>query len=146
MPKTGKVEYERRVLTVQGWIIDGVPSALIIQQILLKKWCTSDRQAERMLKAARDKWIEYESDNVLERRKLKIQQLQHLKRSLQVKYKGTPEGIRAIVAVEKEIIKLDGLAAPVKIEVSGDGGKPIQQDIKCEVVFRKYTDNAKTNV
>lgn len=125
MARATQIEIEKRLLTIQGWIIDGVPANLIVQQILLKDWCKSDRHAERMVAAARKKWIAYESEDVLERRKLKVQQLQHLKRSLQERYKGTPDGIRAIVAVEREIIKLDGLAAPVKIEVSGNNGQPI---------------------
>lgn len=139
MPKTDKLEYEKRLINIQGWIIDGTPSALIIQQILLKQWCKSDRHAKRMLQGARKRWIDYETEDILERRKLKVQQLQFLKRSLQSRYKGTPDGIRAIVAVEKEIIKLDGLAAPVKIEVSGNNGQPIQQNITCEVVFKDYS-------
>ncbi len=141
MPKVraDKLEYEKRLLNVQGWIIEGVTSTQIVQQIIANAWCTSKRHAERMLAAARDIWIEYEQEDLMKRRKLKLQQLQHLKRTLKDQYKGTPDGIRAQIAVEREIIKLDGLAAPVKIEVSGDKDKPLQQNITCEVIFKDYS-------
>ena len=126
MPRADKIEFEKRLFTIQGWIIDGVPAALIIQQVMQRNWSQSTRHAERMLAAARKKWVEFETDDIEQKRKLKVQQLQHLKRSLGEKYKGTPGGIRAIVAVEKEIIKLEGLAAPIKLEHSGIDGEPIQ--------------------
>jgi hypothetical protein len=109
MPKTDKIEYERRIFTIQGWIIESVQSSLIVQQILAKEWCTSSRQAERMLGDARKRWIEHETAGVEERRLLKIQELKHLKRSLKDPFKGTPGGIQAVLAIEKEIIKLEGI-------------------------------------
>lgn len=138
-PRATNVEMDKRISAIEKWIIDGVPSALIIKQIIEYNWCTSDRHAERLLQKARLKWVQYEDEDVLMRRKLKIQQLQQLKRTLQKKYEGTPDGIRAIMAIEKEIIKLDGIAAPVKLEVSGNAGQPIQQNITCEVVFKDYS-------
>ncbi|WP_346318197.1 hypothetical protein [Chitinophaga sp. YIM B06452] len=109
MPKTGKVEYERRIFAVQGWIVEGVQSSLIIQQVLSQGWCTSIRQAERMLAEARKRWTAHEANSIEERRLLKIVELKHLKRTLKPEYKGTPAGLRSQLQVDKEIIKLEGI-------------------------------------
>ena len=110
---------------VQGWIIEGVQSALIIRQIINNGWCQSTRQAERYLKAARDLWTEIPEAALDQKRKLKIAELQQIKRSLLEKYKGTPAGIRALMSVDKEIIMLDGLRKPTKVELTGKDGNPI---------------------
>jgi hypothetical protein len=64
-----------------------------------------------------------------QKRKLKIQTLKKLKRSLKDNFKGTPGGIMAIIAVEKQLIKLEGLEAPTKVEITGEGGGPIEHAI-----------------
>ena len=113
---------------VQGWIIEGVQSALIIRQILNSGWCQSQRQAERYLKAARDMWTDIPEAALEQKRKIKVAELQHIKRSLQDKYKGTPAGIRALMSVDKEIIMLEGLRKPTKLELTGKDGQPIQTE------------------
>lgn len=125
MAKLDKIELEKRIFLVQGWIVDGAQTSLILRQILEKGWCTSLRQAERYVAAARKRWIEVEEGTVDEKRRLKVQELKQLKRSLRESYKGTPEGIRAVMAIEKEIIKLEGLNHPKKVELTGKDGAPI---------------------
>jgi hypothetical protein len=44
--KSNRAEFERRVLSVAQWIIDGATSMTIINNILEKGWCKSRRQAE----------------------------------------------------------------------------------------------------
>lgn len=140
MPKTGRVETEKRLLMIQSWIVEGVQSSLIIAQILQKEWCKSERHAERMLKAARERWIRHEDEDIVSKRKLKVQELKQLKRSMKEPFKGTPAGIRAIVAIEKEIIKLEGIAMPIKIETTGKDGGPIQTERVDEVDYSQLTD------
>ncbi len=123
--KTNKTEYLQRIFTVQGWIIEGVQSSLIVRQILSNQWCQSQRHAERMLQQARDLWTDIPEAEIEQKRKLKIAQLEQYKRSLKDIYKGTPAGIRALVAVDKEIIMLQGLRKPSKVEVSGADGLPL---------------------
>ncbi len=136
MPKTGRLEYEKRVFAVQGWIIEGIQTALIIRQIISANWCTSQRQAERMLKAARDKWVKVPEAELTVKRKLKVLELQQLKRSLLGKYKGTPSGIFALMQIEKEIIKLEGLEMPKEHLLKGDTENPIKHlhAVRVEVV------------
>lgn len=124
-PKADAVEYERRLLSIQSWIVERQAYYVIIKQIIDKGWSQTERHAKRMIAAARDRWIDHEDQDLKQKRLIKVKQLEHTIRSLQEKYKGTPEGIRALVAVEKEIIKLDGLAAPIKFEHTGTDGGPI---------------------
>jgi hypothetical protein len=147
MPKISSIEYEKRIFAIQGWIIEGVQSALIVRQIISSGWtnaekeCDKVRSAERMLKAARDKWISIEEANIEQKRKLRVDEMKQYKRKLQAKYQGTPAGIFACVAVDKEINKLENLYPSTKIEVTGKDGEPIktQTEItKHEVVFKEF--------
>ena len=123
--KASKVDYLKRIYAIQGWIIEGVQPALIIRQILTNEWCQSQRHAERMLKAARDLWTEIIDADISQKRKLKISELQQLKRTLQEKYKGTPGGIRAIMSIEKQIIEIEGLKPPTKVSLTDPDGNGI---------------------
>lgn len=135
--RADRQQYEQRLLAIQVWIIESVPSSLIIKQVMDKGWSLSHRHAQRMLTQARERWVEYESDNVKQKRQIKVQQLKQLIRSLQEKYKGTPEGIKAVVAVEKEIIRLEGIAAPIKLEHTGNDGEPIKVEHTSNVDYTK---------
>lgn len=126
--RVDKTEYMRRIFIVQGWIIEGVQSSLICRQILNSKWCESQRQAERYLKSARDLWTDVPEAEIEQKRKLKVAQLEQLKRTLKDEYKGTPSGIRALAYIDKEIISLEGLRKPTKVEVTGKNGEPIQTE------------------
>lgn len=136
MAKPDKIEYQRRIFTIQGWIVDGAHYQLMIRQIISSGWTKAKnhidqvRSAKRMIADAREQWIDEEEGDIEERRKLKISQLKQLIRSMKDAFKGTPSGIKAIISVEKEIIKLEGLALPKKIELSGKDGKPIEVDTK----------------
>lgn len=134
--RVDKVELNRRLFTIQGWIVEGVQSALIIRQILENKWCESTRHAERLLSKARDLWIVEEGMDVDKKRKLKIIELQQVKRNLKDLYKGTPAGIRAIMAVEKEIIMLEGLRKPTHVALTDPDGNPIEWQ---QPVIKVYT-------
>lgn len=118
MPKTDKIEYAKRIHQIQGWIVDGVQSALIVKQVVANGWCQSDRQAQRMLQTARDEWTKMPEAEMDQRRKIKIAELQQLKRSMKEQYKGTPSGIFAQLAVEKEIVELEGIKPSKKHDVT----------------------------
>ena len=126
--RVSKIEYDKRIFAIQGWIIDGVQSSLIVRQILNQQWCESQRHAERMLKDARDLWTEIPEAEISQKRKLKVAELQQMKRGLKDEFKGTPAGIRAMVAIEKEIILLEGLRPAAKVELTGKNGEPIQTE------------------
>lgn len=104
---------------MQEWIIEDWPTADIITQIR-NNWTVQDRQAKRYIKEAKERWVSDQEDIIEAKRTLKIEGMKKLKRSLQERYKGTPQGIFAVLSVEKEIIKLEGLERPKKVEVKAD--------------------------
>lgn len=127
--RVDKIEYQRRIFIIQGWIVDGIQSSLICRQILSQNWCQSQRHAERMLKKARESWTEIPEAALDQKRKLKVARLEQIVRNLKEEFKSTPAGVRAIMSVEKEIIMLDGLRKPTKVELTGKDGAPIQTEI-----------------
>ena len=137
-----QLEKLNRIFTVQGWIVEGVQSALIIRNILNLKWCTSQRQAERYLKSARDLWTDIPKMELKQKRDIKVSELQQIKRNMSEEYKKTPGGVRALIAVEKEIILLEGLRMPTKVELTGEDGKPIETKNTQVIVY--LPDNGRT--
>ena len=123
-PKCTAIEKSNRLFTIQGWILDGVPDRLIIKQIV-QTWNLSVRQSERYIKDAYSDWAKVEGVSIEMKRELKIAELKQLKRSLSNQHKGSPAGITAIIAVEKEIIKLEGIERPKQLEVQ-TSVKPIE--------------------
>jgi hypothetical protein len=121
MPKTDKIESEKRIRIVQEWILEDWPYSDIVDQII-SKWGIEDRQAKRYVAEARARWVNEEKQLVDHKRKLKVHTLKKLKRSLRDNHKGTPAGIRAILSVEKEIITLEGIRPALKVELSGKDG------------------------
>ena len=107
---------ERRILTVQGWLIDGVQDDFILRQIKTE-WDISLRQARTYLKWAYERWKQQEDITTQNKRDKKIADLQELRRSLKAEFKGTPSGINAIIRIEKEIIKLEGITPPKQHEL-----------------------------
>lgn len=118
------IEKEKRLFMIQSWILDGVQDRLIIKQISVD-WNLSIRQCERYIKDAYEKWKKVEGVNLDMKRELKIAELKQIRRSLKEEYKGTPQGIQAIMLVEREIIKLEGLEPDKNININ-TGVKPIE--------------------
>ncbi len=136
MGKISKIEYDKRIFAVQGWIIEGIQPALIIKQIIDNGWCQK-RQAERYLREARKRWLDVPEADLEDKRKLKVNELQQLKRTLKERFKGTPSGIRAVLEIEKQIIILEKLKPAKQVEVSGKDGNPIEVEntIKGELTL-----------
>lgn len=121
--KASKVEYERRVFTIQGWIIDGVQDYLILKQVM--NWGLSLRQARRYIAEAYDRWKKEATINIDTRRDARIAELQQDIRGMDEKFRKTPLGLRTILAYKKELSKLEDLYPARKIAVSGDPDKPL---------------------
>ncbi|SHK93178.1 hypothetical protein SAMN05444266_101628 [Chitinophaga jiangningensis] len=137
-PRVDKVEYERRIRIVQEWLVDDWPYQDVISQII-KKWDLEERQAKRYIKCARERWSKAAQAEINEKLARRIESLQKLKRSMKAEYIGTPAGMHAQLAVEKEIIKLEGIAAPQKLEHSGKDGKPLMPtETVHRVIFEDY--------
>lgn len=135
-PRVDKVEYERRIRNVQEWLVDDWPYQDVITQIT-KKWDLEERQAKRYIKDARERWSKAAQIKIDERRGRRIESLQKLKRSIKAEFMGTPAGMQAQLAIEKEIIKLEGIAI-IKVEQSGPNGGPISTEVTHRVIFEDY--------
>ncbi|MCC6584509.1 MAG: hypothetical protein IT271_12465 [Chitinophagales bacterium] len=125
--KSNKLVTDKRVRTIQEWIIDDWAIADIKAQILVqfkddKGNTISTRQAERYIKEARERWNQDEDDRIDRIRRKKIEGLKKLKRSLGREYVGTPSGMNAVLRIEREITKLEGsYPAPKPPPRDGDG-------------------------
>lgn len=141
MPKkVNNIEYEKRIRIIQEWIIDDWPYADIINQIFAK-WEIADRQAKRYIADAKERWVKDQQDVVDAKRALKVESMKKLKRSMKDQYKGTPQGIFAVLAVEKELIKLEGLERPKKLALTDESGKSIFKEIVHNINFKKCDDD-----
>lgn len=127
MQRVDKTEYEKRVRLVMEWILDDFTSTDIVKQICLRWAPICERQAKRYIAEARKRWFAEQDLMIEQKRRLKVESLKKLKRSLKDSFKGTPEGIRAILSIENSIIDLEGLAVPklTKTATVGEDGKII---------------------
>jgi hypothetical protein len=124
--KCDKIEYEKRIRMVQEWILEDWPSCDIIDQIFIK-WGIEERQAKRYLAEARKRWAINDTELIKQRKRIAIERLKKMKRSLKEEYRGTPDGIKAALLVEKQIEMLEGLEKDKvnKLEITGKDGNPI---------------------
>lgn len=140
MALLSKLEYEKRIRNVQEWIVEDFLTCDIISNIV-NQWGISERQAQRYIKEARKRWGAEEDVVIEQKRKQRVLKLKKLARSLKEPYKGTPDGIRAIMMVESKIIKLENLEPAKKVELSGVNGKPIQtQNIPSKIDYKQLPD------
>jgi len=129
MPKTDKLEFEKRIRIVQEWILEDQAYTDMVAAIM-QRWSLEERQAKKYIKQARDRWVEQEQVVIDHKRRLHIEWLKKQKRSLKEIYKGTPRGIEALLKIDKEISALEGIYPATKVELSGADGQPIQtQDL-----------------
>lgn len=111
-----KFEKEKRILTVQGWMIEGVQDDFIIRQIITQ-WGVGQRQAEKYIEQAYKRWKPKQAIEMEARREAMIAELQQDARSLKAEHKGTPQGLNSITRIKKEIIKLRGIRPAKQIEI-----------------------------
>lgn len=140
-PPSPDLEVQKRLRYVMEWVIEDWPYHDIIAQIR-KQWDVSERQAARYIAKAKALWIEKAEADLQEKRLLTIERLKKHKRTLKEQYRGTPAGMFAIMAVEKEIIKLEIPVGPIKIEHAGKDGGPIEQKVIHEIKFVDFSDGS----
>jgi hypothetical protein len=124
MPKVDKVEFEKRIRIVQEWILEDQAYTDIVSAIM-SKWGLEERQAKKYIAQARERWVNQEQIVVDQKRRLRIEGLKRLKRSIKEAYKGTPRGVEVMLKIDKEISKLEGIYPATKLEVSGKDGQPL---------------------
>lgn len=122
--RSTKIETEKRVFTIQGWIISGKPDYLILKDIE-KKYLVSRRQSKNLLNRAYESWRKEEESSLEQKRSLRIAELKQDARSLKPSYKGTPQGMAAVNRIKREINKLEGLYPDRVTVLKGDKENPI---------------------
>jgi hypothetical protein len=126
-----KEEKERRIFTVQGWIIEGVHDDFMMRQ-MRNQWGISSRQAKRYLKSAYSNWKGDEEIDIETKRQAKIAELKHDLRSLKPEFRGTPQGLNAKARIQKMIIRLENIEPPKRInaQVTGNLNIPVDHWLK----------------
>lgn len=122
--KSTKLETEKRVFTIQGWIINGIQDYLILKNIE-QEWGVGRRQSKNLLQKAYKIWHEDQEATIEQKRALRIAELKQNIRSMKDQYKGTPQGMTAVNQIQKEINKLEGLYPVNKVMIQGDKSNPI---------------------
>lgn len=137
--KASKIEYEKRVFTIQGWIIDGVQDYLIKKQVL--NWGISKRQSERYISEAYQRWKKDKTIDLDQRRDARIAELQQDIRGMDDKFKKTPMGLRTILAYKKELSKLEDLYPAKRMLHSNDPDNPLPEGSTTQVAIFQIPDN-----
>lgn len=137
--KRSKLDIERSLIEIEGWIVDGVRSNDIVDKIIANGWCATHRHAHNLIAAAKEKWLEDAAEDIKLRRIRKQKELEKLIADLPADVKKSSTGVMAVARVHALIIKLDGLATPTKIHVSGVDDKPIQVESKNEIDYDSLT-------
>lgn len=128
--RSTKEETERRVFTIQGWIISGVPDYLILKNIETQ-FKNSDnnflsrRQAKVLLQKAYKIWHDEQEASIEQKRSLRIAELKQDIRNMKDEFKGTPKGMAVVNSIKKEITKLEGLYHTKVMVHKGDADNPI---------------------
>ncbi|MEN9929346.1 MAG: hypothetical protein RLZZ231_1267 [Bacteroidota bacterium] len=122
--RASKLETEKRVFTIQGWIINGIQDYLILKNIE-QEWGVCRRQSKNLLQKAYKIWHEDQEATIEQKRALRIAELKQNIRSMKEQYRGTPQGMTAINQIQKEINKLEGIYPSRKIVLQGDEDKPL---------------------
>lgn len=128
--RSTKFETEKRVFTIQGWIISGIPDYLILknieQQFKDKNGIpVGRRQAKNLLEKAYLTWHAEQVTEIEQKRSLRIAELKQDIRNMKDEYKGTPRGMSVVNSIKKEISKLEALYPVRTLRVQGDKENPI---------------------
>ena len=100
--RSTKIETDKRVFTIQGWVINGIQDYLILKNIE-QEWGVGRRQSKNLLQKAYKIWHEDQEATVEQKRALRVAELKQNIRSMKDQYKGTPQGMTAINQIQKEI-------------------------------------------
>ena len=137
--KASQLEKEKRIYTIQGWIIDGVQDYLILKQV--QNWDISIRQARRYIAEAYERWKKDASIDIERRRDARIAELQQDIRGMDEKFRKTPLGLRTMLAYKKELSKLENLYPAKRLIHSNDPDNPLPETTTQVSIFQIPDNN-----
>jgi hypothetical protein len=128
--RSTKLETEKRVFIIQGWIISGVPDYLILKNIQQtfqnsEGVFISRSQAKKLLQKAYKVWHEEQESTVEQKRSFRIDELKQDVRNMDAKFKNTPQGMAVLLNYKKEINKLEAIYPTPRFILQGDKENPI---------------------
>ena len=143
--RVSKKEKEKRIFTIQGWIISGVPDYLITKNIQTQ-YNVSRRQAKYDLQRAYELWANDDEATIKQKLSLRIAELKQDIRSMGEEFKKTPKGMSVLLAFKKEISKLEGLYPAKTHIIQGDKDKPViitdtfspEKEARLKQLMEKY--------
>lgn len=142
MPKISNLEVKQRVFKITEWIIQGMPVYKLDAKIA-EEFEVGPRQIKRYKEKAMELWrVDVEAD-LINKRNMRIDDLQNDIANLGEKYKGTPAGLTAILRIKKEISKLQDLYPARKIQLKNDPDNPVESggDTLNQTVIFQIPDN-----
>jgi hypothetical protein len=135
--KSDNIELQRRIRSVQDWILKDYFTTDIIESCIAK-WGVSRAQAYRYLADANHEFGKVTEKNLEKRLYYHIQRRNKLLRDLDEKSKTSPAGIDAQLRILQDIADLEQLYK-LKIQVEGvKGGAAIQTESTHKVIFEDY--------
>ena len=128
--KPDKIEFAKRIRSVQEWLMSGVSTTDIITQCK-NKWELSERQAYRYVKKAYEEFRKMSEEDIENRRSFHIEARLKLYRDL--KDKNVNKSAAVAIDILRDIAKLEGLYIE-KSEISIEGEKKIHIEIDGEEI------------
>lgn len=134
--KPDKLEMQRRIRIVQEYILQDHITTDIVNNCV-KQWGISERQAMRYIAAANEAFAKITEHRLEKRLNYHIQRRHKLLRDLGEQFKKTPAGISTQLNILEDIAKLEKLYT-IKVEHTGENGKPIETNTTHKVIFESY--------
>lgn len=136
MAKSDNLEKDKRVRIVVEWILQDHITTDIVNNCI-KQWGVSERQAMRYIKDANESFAKITEKRLEKRLNYHIQRRHKLLRDLGETHKKTPSGIAVQLNILEDIAKLEKLYT-IKVEHTGENGKPIETNSTHKVIFENY--------
>lgn len=140
--RVSNLEAKQRIFKITEWIIQGMPVYKLDAKIA-EEFEVGPRQIKRYKEKAMELWrVDVEAD-LINKRNMRIDDLQNDIANLDPKYKGTPAGLTAILRIKKEISKLQDLYPARKIQLKNDPDNPVGNggDTVNQTVIFQIPDN-----
>ena len=140
--RVSNLEAKQRIFKITEWIIQGMPVYKLDAKIA-DEFEVGPRQIKRYKEKAMELWrVDVEAD-LINKRNMRIDDLQNDIANLDPKYKGTPAGLTAILKIKKEISKLQDLYPARKIQLKNDPDNPVGTggDTVNQTVIFQIPDN-----
>lgn len=122
--KTSKVELQKRIRSVQEWILSDFITADIVINCI-NSWNVTERQAYRYLWAANRFFAEKDKLSLERKKAYYLARKKKLLRDMNADEKKTAAGVVAINKVLDSMAKLDGITIDT-LKVIGDAAQPLR--------------------